>query len=338
MSVTVRLPAAARVPYRSGTVRPDGSTRLEHGGSLSDHRIAYSLAGEPAAPVVAVLGGISSHRQVASAGGQSGWWDEVVGPGRTVDLSEYRVLSIDWLGGPGSSTRTSCGESDPQLITPRDQANALASVVAALGIDELHGVIGASYGGAVGLAFAADHPRRATGVLVIGAAHTSHPLATAVRWIQREIVRLSPDEKAGLALSRALAVTTYGSAPAWQRRFGAHTTTKDRTVRFAFEDWLEECGRRFAERWTAEDFRRLSLSLDLHAVDPGSIRLPVTLLSIEPDFVTPRWQVEQLAASIAGPCRLIRLDSVHGHDVFLEDPAAIAPVIIDFLAAPGLDQ
>jgi homoserine O-acetyltransferase len=159
-----------------------------------------------------------------------------------------------------------------------------------------------------------------------------------LRWIQREIVRLSSDEKAGLALARALAVTTYGSAPDWQRRFGARSNGNSGAARFAFEEWLVDSGRRFAERWTAQDFHRLSLSLDLHDVDPAAMRLPVTLLSIEPDFVAPRWQMDELAGSIAGPCRLIRLDSIHGHDVFLEDPGAIAPAIDDFLGTPGLSQ
>jgi homoserine O-acetyltransferase len=339
MSVTVRATRAARVPYRTGTVWPDGSTKLEHGGSLSDYRIGYSLAGEQGAPVVAVLGGISAHRHVAAGGGHAGWWDAVVGAGRTIDVREYRVLSIDWLGGPGSSMRRSpASPREAFPVTPRDQANALVAVVTALGIAELRGVIGASYGGAVALAFAADHADRAAGALVIGATHASHPLSTAVRWIQREIVRLSLDEKAGLALARALAVTTYGSAPDWQRRFGARSTGNVRAVRFAFEEWLVDSGRRFAAHWTAQDFHRLSLSLDLHDVDPAAIRLPVTLLSIEPDFVAPRWQMEELAASIAGPCRLIPLDSIHGHDVFLEDPGAIAPVIDDFLGTPGLSQ
>lgn len=181
---------STRTPEGDGVLEPPGAHALEHGGRLADYRIAYSLRGQPGAPVVAVLGGISAGRRVSGAAPDEGWWNRMVGRGRPLDLRRYRVLSFDYLGGAGGSGyrdpvgRQCRAPEDPEdalggapLVTPRDQADALAALLDVLDLGPLHGVVGASYGGAVALALAARHPSRTRGCLVIGAAHRSHPLA-----------------------------------------------------------------------------------------------------------------------------------------------------------------
>jgi len=353
---------------------PQPGQRLDHGARLDGFRIAYSLAGAAGAPVVAVLGGISANRHVAGRAGDAsseptsasptynaGWWPAVAGVGRPLDLRSYRVLSIDYLGGPGETARTGAsrtkgaapngaadtassaagGSADVPLITPADQARALAAVISTLGLGPIRGLIGASYGGAVGLAFAALYAEQVRRVLVIGAAHRSHPLATAVRVVQRRIVRravAAGDERGGLSLARALAMTTYRSDLEFEARFAGPPALDQPVPRFAVEDYLDHHGQRFASRFTAAQFLCLSQSLDLHFVDPASVRAAVTLVSIDPDTLAPRWQVEELARRIRGRSRLVRLDSPHGHDAFLTDHDAFGSIIADFLSEAELDS
>lgn len=349
MSTTTRAGSRSTgVPFQEGALVPPADTRLEHGGKLDDFRIAYSLAGPAGAPVVAVLGGISADRHVWSPGAEGGWWKSMVGRGRPLDLGTYRVLSIDYLGGPGDSVHRKAGEGrDPgrlsgvPLLAPRDQAGALAAVAGELGLEPLRAVIGASYGGAVALAFAADHPEWAWGVLVIGAAHRSHPLATSVRAVQRRIVRrgvVAGDEHGGLALARALAMTTYRSDREFDERFSGPPSSGEYGPTFPVESYLDHHGEKFARRFTAAEFLCLSQSLDLHQVDPASVRAPVTLVSVDPDVLTPRWQVEELARQLPGRYRIVRIDSRHGHDAFLTDEDAFAPVVTEFLSDPELDS
>src|SRR5256885_2214466 len=132
----------------------------------------YELVGPEAAPVVVVLGGISATRHVTSTESDAapGWWDALVGPGRAVDTTRVRVLGVDYIdGGRGSDGRPR------RTVTTHDQADAIAAVLDAVGVERVHAFIGASYGGMVALAFAERLPHRVERLVVISAPHEPHP-------------------------------------------------------------------------------------------------------------------------------------------------------------------
>ena len=340
-------PAAPGTRVEEGSIALPAELRLEHGGRVLEGRIAYRLTGTPGAPVVAVLGGISADRVVTAQEGDSdpGWWEWMVGVGHPLDLRVHRVLGIDYLCGCGASTGRLLDAFPPTpdpipipLITPTDQAHILAMVVAALGIGPLCGLIGASYGGAVALAFAATHPEDVLRTLVIGAAHRSHPLATALRAVQRRIVQravAAGDEAGGIALARALAMTTYRSDREFEERFSGPPRVGADGARFPVEDYIDYHGQTFAGRFTAAQFLCLCLSSDLHFVDPARIRTPVTVVSVEPDFLAPRWQLEKLARLMGAGHKLVRVSSLHGHDAFLTDADAFSQIVRDFIQDCG---
>jgi homoserine O-acetyltransferase len=318
--------------------------RLEHGGRVVDGRIAYRLFGRPGRPVIVVLGGISADRRVAApeADAAKGWWDWMVGVDRPLDLRDHQVLSIDWLCGRGDSSGRIV-EAAPvaghapavPLLTPTDQASTLDLVTRHLGLGPLCAVIGASYGGSVALAFAATHPDRVQRTLVIGAADRSHPLATALRVVQRRIVQRgldAGDEAAGVALGRALAMTTYRSDVEFEQRFAGPPTISGGAVHFPVEDYIDHHGKTFARRFTAAQFLCLSQSSDLHFVDAENVRSPVTLVSTDPDFIAPRWQLEDLARRMGAGHELIKVSSRHGHDAFLTDEALFSRILREFVA------
>src|SRR5690606_17216156 len=127
-----------------------------------------------------VLGGISSHRFVSATGaGAPGWWPGVVRKGGPVNLDRVQTLSLDFAPH---------GERGTPTISTFDQARLLALVLDALGVARAGGLIGASYGGMVGLAFAASWPARLGRLMVISAAHRAHPMATAWRGVQRRLL------------------------------------------------------------------------------------------------------------------------------------------------------
>lgn len=328
-----------------GVVPLPADFRLEHGGRMTGGGIAYRLAGIPGRPVVGVLGGISADRVVSAMPGDRGpgWWEWMAGEGRPLDVRVHRVLSIDYLCGRGESAgevedgpaATAMGPVAVPLVTPTDQANALALVMDALGLDPLCGLVGASYGGAVALSFAAAHPDRVRRTLVIGAADRSHPLATAVRVVQRRIVQrgvAAGDEGRGIALARALAMTTYRSDVEFEQRFSGPTTVEGGAVHFPVEDYIDHNGQAFARRFTAAQFLCLSQSGDLHRIDAERIRTPVTLVSTDPDFLAPRWQMEELVERMGSAHRLIRVSSLHGHDAFLTDEGLFSTIIREFVS------
>lgn len=295
------------------------------------------LVGPADAPVVVVLGGISASRHVAASAQDSspGWWDAMVGYGRAIDLDAYRVLGIEYAdGGRGDDGRPR------RIVTTHDQADLVVAALDALGVARAHAVIGASYGGMVALALAERHPERLERLVVISAPHEPHPMATAWRALQRRIVSLGIDtgEAAeALTLARGLAMTTYRSAREFGERFD--TAPVERTSNdaiFPVEGYLRHHGERFAARWTPERFLALSLSGDLHRVDPRRITTPTTVVAAEGDAIVPREQLDTLAAALAGPCDFAELRGKTGHDAFLTEPGQLAPILTAVLSATVL--
>lgn len=318
-----------------------GGFELDRSGVVRPCAVAWELVGSGDAPVVAVLGGISAHRHVRSHrdDARQGWWEDFVGPGRALDTDRVRVLSIDWLGGPGDSSTPGgvngmapdAPEGDLPSLTTRDQAAALAAVHAGLGLPPLRVVVGASYGGMVALAFAADHPGRVERTLVLGAAHEPHPMATALRAIQRRIVglgRRGGREREGMALARALAMTTYRSAAEFAERFPVRPESDGpRGERFPVESYLDHHGETFARRFDPRSFLLLSRSIDLHRVDPGRIRGPVTLVAFRGDAIAPPWQLRELRDALPGEAELVEIATPRGHDAFLTDVEPVSEVV-----------
>lgn len=334
---------AGDVTVQEGVVTLEPGKALRMGGVIPSCRIAWRLIGTEGAPVVAVMGGISADRRVCAAPGSdepAGWWEGIVGRGRGLDLDRWRVLAFDFLAGPGGSSAPE-RPTDPNLIpqlTPADQADALRAVVDRLDLPTLEAVMGASYGGAVALSFAAEHAARTRAALVIGAAHRSHPLATALRVVQRRIVQdaiARGDERAGLVLARVLAMTTYRSQDEFQRRFSGRPSIGSEGPRFPVEDYLDYHGQVFADRFDAFEFLCLSLSIDLNRVDPSQVGVPVTLVAMEPDSIAPAWQVRQLYDQLGPGHEMLEVPASCGHDSFLTDTETFGGVVSDFLAKRG---
>lgn len=336
MTRTVTEKQGLAVPRRGAAQRVE-PVELELGGWATECGVGFECIGPPDAPAVVALGGISADAHVCrhDEDPRPGWWDAFVGPSGPIDTERYRVIGIDWLGGPGTTTAVTQRHAEAPPITPRDQAGLLAGLLAALGIERVVAVVGASYGGMVALAFAARFPDRVRRAVVISAAHETHPMATALRSIQREIVRSglgAGREREALALARQLAITTYRTDVEFHSRFGNHPVWEDGVARFPVEAYLCHNGQRFVDRCTAEQYLRLSESLDLHRVDPSEIQVPVALVSVRQDTLVPLWQMEDLAALLGGWGELVRIHSHYGHDAFLKETASIGRVIRSVLA------
>lgn len=281
---------------------------------------SYDVTGPADAPLVAALGGISASRNVAR------WWGrDVVGSGAAIDTRRLRVLGVDYVdGGVRADGRPAWS------VTTHDQADAIAATLDELEVARVRTIVGASYGGMVALAFAERYPERVGQLIVISAPARAHPMSTALRAIQRRIVELGLEtgrEHEAVTLARALAMTTYRSAAEFAARFADP---------FDAESYVIEHGTRFAERFTPSRFLALSLSCDLHHVDPVRISTPALFIAADGDTIVPRAQMEALAAEWGGPCRLVHVPARTGHDAFLAESTLIRPLIARALATSVL--
>ena len=290
----------------------------------------FEIVGPLDAPVVVVLGGISASKHVTSSVGdpRTGWWEEFAGPGRIIDTNRFRILSIDYR---------EKGVRGGQLTTS-DQALALASALDSARIESVHAIVGASYGGMVALAFAAIAPERVNRLIVIGAAHESAPIATALRILQRRVVELgiaTGESREALVLARGIAMTSYASPDEFGRRITGAESDDAWERSSAIGDFLDATGETFARNCTPERFLALSESLDSHQVSPEKINVPTTVIAIREDTLVPVEQARHLARNLGGPCRLVEISSSQGHDTFLNAHHLIAPFVAEALDRPN---
>ena len=281
-------------------------------------------------PVVAALGGISASADV------SAWWPGVVRAGGCVDPRDYHIVGMDWLdGGEGADGRPL------KRVTTHDQADALAAALDAEGISCLRAIVGASYGGMVALAFAERYPTRVEHVVAISAAAHAHPMSTALRSLQRRVVELGieTNRAAGaLSIARGIATTTYRSAAEFAERFGAAPEFRgDAGAEFPVEAYLRHQGEKFAAAFTPARFLALSLSADLHRIEPSRIAVPATFVAARGDAIVPVAQMDELAARWGGPSCLIELPARTGHDAFLAEQHLVGPVLRETLQRGNAD-
>ena len=312
---------------------------LESGDVLEGGQLAYERFGNPRGPLVLVQGGISAGRHVATRDGIPGWWDGLVRVGGAIDLERYCVIGIDYLGGVGASSSPANHDQQPfPVLAPIDQARATLHLLDHLEVERVHAFVGASYGGMVGLALAAEQPARLERLIAISAPARSHPRSTAWRIIQRRIVQLGLASDApadALRLARALAMTTYRSASEFGTRFVCEDAAPEQRDVWRY---LEARGDAFAESFDPACFLTLSEAIDRHVVEPQEVRVPTLVVAVDTDELVPPSQLAFLAEQLEAPARLARVTSPFGHDAFLKEIPTMDRLVRDALASTEVSR
>jgi homoserine O-acetyltransferase len=346
-------------------------------GSLSRPTLAYETWGrlnEARDNAVLIFTGLSPSAHAASSprDRRTGWWEDMLGPGKPIDSNRLFVVCVNSLGSCFGSTGPASVNPDtgePYRLTfpvlhVEDIANAGAAVLDHLGIEQLHTVLGASMGGMTALAFTLQHPVRARRLVSISSAARSLPFSIAIRSLQREIIRRDPawnggnypvdqPPATGMRLARKLGMITYRSAEEWAERFGreraAHTGAVNGDpfgLDFEVESYLEAHAQKFVGSFDANCYLYLSRAMDLFDVADhggslaeGFSRVSLEramVIGVESDFLFPIEQQEELALGLrdrVGELSFHRLASIQGHDSFLVDMDRFRPVVARFFDA-----
>jgi homoserine O-acetyltransferase len=287
-----------------------GEFTFECGESIPNLRIAYETYGEftgdNAVLVCHALTGSAhvagSRRRSDTAGQAHAWWDDIVGPGKAVDTTEYFVVCANVPGscygssGP-ATTNPETGEpwgTDFPAVTVGDWTRAQRRLLDELGIPNLHAVIGGSVGGMNALDWAKRHPDHAERVIVIAAAARLDPQCLALDAIARRSITTDPnwnggdyygeDEQPveGLALARQLGHVMYLSKSSMEDKFGRRSAGMD-AGRDTFpsdpaagffpyrevESYLDYQGEKFAQRFDANSYLYLTRAMDNYDLASG---------------------------------------------------------------------
>lgn len=336
---------------------------LQNGDSLPEVWVAYETYGKLSAEkdnVILVLHALTgdSHPAAHDEEDDVGWWEPLVGPGRSIDTNEFFVICSNVLGGcqgttgPASinpATSRPYGSSFPQ-ITVRDMVYAQKRLLDDLGIPRLMLVIGGSMGGMQALEWAVTYPDFMEGVAVIAAPGYASAQSIAYNKVGRDAVMLDhawqqgnyyggPGPVRGMSIARALGMITYQSDASMTRKFGRNV----RNGNFEVENYLDYQGERLVKRFDANSYLCLLRALDLYDLGAGfasyaaalaRIRARVLVVGVSSDILYPAYQQEELVEAlqrqgVRAEYRVI--ESSYGHDGFLIDFPILQPLVFRFI-------
>ncbi len=341
-----------------------GGLDLETGGYLPDVVLGYETWGRldaDAGNAVFIAHALTGSTHVAQGDtDEPGWWDDLVGPGKTVDTNRFFVVAANMLGGCYGSTGPS--SLDPQglpwgsrfpLVTIRDAVRAEARLADLLGIGAWHAVLGGSLGGARALEWAATEPARVKRCAVIAATAASTAEQIAFAQTQLAAIRLDPDFSggdyyngvpplAGLGLARRIAHITYRSEPELEYRFGRGPQGAEDPFgavlpaergRYAVESYLDHQADKLVDRFDANTYLVLTEALAGHDVarGRGSLRQALAavtaecfIAAVESDRLYFPQQSADLAAALPRGTQVHLIRAPIGHDGFLTHVQEIA--------------
>ena len=220
---------------------------------------------------------------------KSGWWDDMIGPGKVLDTDRYFVLCSNVIGScRGSTGPTSINPrtgrpynlSFPVLMV-RDMVRAQKLLLDHLGFDSLLTVIGGSMGAMQALEWGVLYPEMVRSIIPIAGTGRTSPMAIALNALARQAIFNDPMWKKGnyrpehppadgLALARAVGHISFLSDASMHLKFGRRFSVKDGMFdffgQFEVERYLEYNGRSFIDRFDPNSFLYLAKALDLYDV------------------------------------------------------------------------
>ena len=327
------------------------------GGSLPELVVRYEEHGVRKGDgenTLLIFPALSAHSHVRSTPEDptEGWWEDMVGPGKTFDTDRWHILCASNIGscygttGPSSTnpqTGKPYGRDFPQ-ITPADMVHAHVALLDALGIKKVHAAIGASLGGMQVVQFAAEFPDRLDRFITISGTAKTTPHTVALRRIGRLAIVSDPaymdgryepgrGPVTGLKLAREIGTIVYRSRDEFNQRFSwdpiGPLTASAKT--FEVEQYLAAQADKFAARFDANSYLILSRCMDLMDVGAGCrslkegllrIRAKGLIVGVDRDALIPLEEQEAMFRTLRAAelhVRFERLSSVFGHDAFLKE-------------------
>ncbi len=288
----------------------------------------------------------------------TGWWDNMIGPGKPLDTDRFFVIGVNNLGGCFGSTGPASlnpatgkpyGSTFP-VITVEDWVNAQALLADRLGIERFAAVMGGSLGAMQALQWTIAYPQRVANAVIVAAAPKLSAQNIAFNEVARQAITTDPDfhggdyyqhgviPRRGLRLARMIGHITYLSDDAMMEKFGRALRTGSLgfnfDVDFEVESYLRYQGDKFAEYFDANTYLLITKALDYfdpalrfegdlsRAMANSDCRFLVASFTSDWRF-SPGRSREIVKALLDNRLDVsyAEIDAPHGHDAFLlEDP------------------
>ena len=347
---------------------------LQSGVSITDYTLmveTYGTLNADKSNAVLVCHALNASHHVAGYYADQpknvGWWDNMVGPGKSVDTNQFFVIGINNLGSCFGSTgpmHTNLATGQPYganfpVVTVEDWVSAQARVADLLGITQFAAVMGGSLGGMQALAWSILFPERLRHCVVIASTPTLSAQNIAFNDVARQAILTDPDfhggdfyahhvvPRNGLKVARMVGHITYLSDDDMAEKFGRDLKSDayqfSYGVDFEIESYLRYQGDKFADYFDANTYLLITKALDYF--DPARAyggdltkalahtKAQFLLTSFTTDWrFSPERSLEIVQALVKNRRNVTyaEIDAPHGHDAFLLDDARYLNLVASY--------
>ncbi|MGG5598213.1 alpha/beta fold hydrolase [Myroides sp. DF42-4-2] len=283
-------------------------------------RLSYEVFGQPLhrAPVVVVNHALTGNSTVT---GKSGWWKQLIGPGKVIDLHRYTVIAFN-IPGNGYEGSTAHLLSNYRVFTTAVIADLFWKGLDALQIKQLYAVIGGSLGGSIAWEMAIQRPKAITHLIPIATNIQASDWLIGQVHVQESILAHSSHP---LEDARKHAMLLYRTPASMIQKFNRHMEQEQ----YAVECWLNYHGETLKNRFQLLAYQLMNhllktigkeLTEDKLRIFAAQTSAQITVIAIDSDYMFTQQEQQQTVEKLTKygvDITYKEIQSIHGHDAFL---------------------
>lgn len=319
-----------------------GNLRLESGIELEGVQLAYEKVGKVNAPTILLCHALTGNHEAVGTDENPGWWNGLVGDGKSIDTNKFSVISFNTLGGCDGSTgplSRNPKTSQPYRsafpeITIRDMVQAERKALTVLGINRLHRVIGGSLGGMRVLEWGIMYPEDLDGLIPIAVTPSLSAYGIAFNCIGLHAIEsdgkfcngnyTDSTNIKGFETARMAGMVTYRPERLFNTRFDRAESDRGG---YEVESYLHYIGKKITTRFDPNSYCTLLRAMNTHDIGRGrggienaaqKIKTKVIALGFTYDLIYPPEDIQEFINLISNASyHLVETD--FGHDGFLTE-------------------
>ena len=349
--------------------------KLDCGKTISNFPIAYETYGslndskDNAILIFHALTGDQFVSGINPITKKEGWWNNVVGPDKSINTNKYFVICANVIGGcmgsfgPNHKNLVSSKiyGTDFPVITINDMVNAQVNLLDHFKIKKLFSVIGGSMGGMQVLQFVSNFPDKTQTAVPIACTYSHSAQNIAFNELGRQAITADHNWSAGdytsknkvpdkgLAVARMAAHITYLSKKGLQEKFGRKLQERD-DFKFGFdadfqiESYLRYQGSVFVDRFDANSYLYITRAMDYFDLAKqfnGNLsdafkktKAKFFVISFTSDWLYPTQENKEIVIAlnaIGANVGFVEIESDKGHDSFLLNVPDFLQTVKNFL-------
>ena len=303
------------------------------GNKFQSFQLTYQFFGKKlgAAPIILINHALTGNSLVC---GKNGWWNEIVGNDKAIDLNKYTVLCINI---PGNGFNENNFDYSLELNLG-DIAHLFIKVLEKLKISKLYAIIGGSIGGCLSWEMTAIKNDIADKIIPVASDWKANDWLLANTFLQDRILKNSSDP---VGDARIHAMLFYRAPESLNQRF-FRSKNIEKGI-YNIESWLDHHALKLNQRFNLNSYKFLNNLLRSTNITRDDLSLEskiksskseIHIISVDSDiFFLPdedRITTSRLKKQDVKIKNHI-VESIHGHDAFLIETKQISDIFIKIL-------